>query len=370
MSAFFSLLIQGFGTIQAKKLWVRTFSAGHGSMKVTVVGAAGKIGQPLCLMLKQSPLIDELCIHDLKPTTGLGLELNHIDTKCKVSAFSGKDNLQLALQHSKIVALMAGAPGADALPYDKMWEPNSIVVKEIMGEVARICPKGLVAIGTNPVNSLVPMACEVLKKSGSYNPNGIFGITALDSVRANTFVAHVQGVEPECVMVPVVGGHSSETIIPVLSQAKPCAEFSNAEIENITASIRNAQGNIAKLKANESGQLASAFAAARFIISLVKALQGYPDIVESAFVNSKVHPFLKYLATPLLLGPLGVTKNFGLPKLSDFEQCMFDNAVPILANDIKKGEKSVGVFDPPPPCDPCAPPRVTPCPHDWCETKN
>lgn len=71
------------------------------------------------------------------------------------------------------------------------------------------------------------MACEVLKKGGSYNPNGVFGITALDTVRANTFVAHVQGLEPECVMVPVVGGHSSETIIPVLSQAKPCAEFSN-----------------------------------------------------------------------------------------------------------------------------------------------
>lgn len=94
-------------------------------------------------MLKQSPLIDELCIHDLKPTTGLGLELNHIDTKCKVSAFTGKDNLQLALQHSNVVAVVAAAPGAESLPYDKMWEPNSLVVKEVMGEVARICPKVL-----------------------------------------------------------------------------------------------------------------------------------------------------------------------------------------------------------------------------------
>lgn len=51
-----------------------------------------------------------------------------------------------------------------------------------------------------------------------------------------------------------------------------------AEIENITASIRNAQENIAKLKPNESGQLASAFAAARFIISLVKALQGFSSL--------------------------------------------------------------------------------------------
>jgi len=66
-------------------------------------------------------------------------------------------------------------------------------------------------------------------------------------------------------------------------------------------------------------------------------LTGYPDIVESAFVSSKVHPFLKYLATPLLLGPNGIVKNLGLPKFSDFEQCMFDNAVPVLAHDIKRG---------------------------------
>lgn len=74
------------------------------------------------------------------------------------------------------------------------------------------------------------MATEILKKNGSYNPNGIFGITALDIVRANTFVAQVQGLEPECVVVPVIGGHSAETIIPVLSQAKPCSEFTNVSI--------------------------------------------------------------------------------------------------------------------------------------------
>lgn len=92
-------------------------------------------------MLKQSPLIDELCIHDLTSTSGLALELNHIDTKCKVSAFTGKDNLQLALQNSKIVSIVVAAPDADNLSLDKMWEPNSQIVKEVISEVARVCPK-------------------------------------------------------------------------------------------------------------------------------------------------------------------------------------------------------------------------------------
>lgn len=86
------------------------------------------------------------------------------------------------------------------------------------------------AIATNPVNSMVPLACEILKKTGSFNPNTIFGITTLSTVRANTFVAKTQGLEPECVVVPVIGGHTEETIVPVLSQAKPCAEFTNVSV--------------------------------------------------------------------------------------------------------------------------------------------
>ncbi|KAJ8964721.1 hypothetical protein NQ314_004686 [Rhamnusium bicolor] len=300
-------------------------------MKVTIVGAAGKIGQSLCLMLKQSPLIDVLCLHDIKPTSGFAMELTHVDTNCKITAFTGKDNLLPALDNFKDYFLQA-----------------------------------FIAIGTNPVNSLVPMACEVLKKGGCYNPKTVFGITTLDTVRANTFVAQVQGLEPECVVVPVIGGHTEETIIPVLSKAKPCAEFTNEELENITMSIRKAHENILKLKPPDSAPLSSAFATARFIISLVKAIQGYPDIIECALVSSKVHPQLKYLSTPLLLGPNGVAKNLGIPELSDFESCMFDNAIPTLISDIKMGEKFVGVQDPPP-CDPCDPnPKAPRCPKNWC----
>ncbi|CAH2010566.1 unnamed protein product [Acanthoscelides obtectus] len=75
----------------------RNYSLSSGNVKVTVVGAAGKIGKPLCLMLKQSLMIDELSMHDVK-TTGDALELNNIDTSCKVTAYSGKSNLPPALK--------------------------------------------------------------------------------------------------------------------------------------------------------------------------------------------------------------------------------------------------------------------------------
>lgn len=49
-------------------------------------------------MLKQSPLIDELALVDTSGTCGFGIELGHIDTKCKVSAYSSLDSLPESLE--------------------------------------------------------------------------------------------------------------------------------------------------------------------------------------------------------------------------------------------------------------------------------
>lgn len=42
------------------------------------------------------------------------------------------------------------------------------------------------------VNSTIPITSEVFKKHGVYNPNKIFGVTTLDVVRANAFVAQLK----------------------------------------------------------------------------------------------------------------------------------------------------------------------------------
>ena len=52
------------------------------------------------------------------------------------------------------------------------------------------------AIGmiSNPVNSTVPIAAEVFKKAGTYDPKKLFGVTTLDVVRARTFYAEAKGL--------------------------------------------------------------------------------------------------------------------------------------------------------------------------------
>lgn len=72
------------------------------------------------------------------------------------------------------------------------------------------------------------------------DPRRVFGITTLDIVRANTFVASLSGVSPLEVNVPVIGGHSPETIIPVFSRATPGVKVSEDKVKTLTKRIKEA----------------------------------------------------------------------------------------------------------------------------------
>lgn len=76
---------------------------------------------------------------------------------------------------------------------------------------------------------------ETLKKHGVFNPARVFGVTTLDVVRASTFTAHTLGIEdPQSLKIPVVGGHSGATILPLISQSQPPVQLSQEQIEAIT----------------------------------------------------------------------------------------------------------------------------------------
>ena len=63
------------------------------------------------------------------------------------------------------------------------------IVANLAQAASEVCPEAIIAIISNPVNSTVPIASEIYKKAGVYNPNKIFGVTTLDIVRSNAFIA-------------------------------------------------------------------------------------------------------------------------------------------------------------------------------------
>lgn len=152
-----------------------------------------------------------------------------------------------------------------------------------------------------------------------YDKNRLFGVSTLDVIRANTFVAALKGKQPTEIEVPVVGGHSGVTILPLLSQVKGVS-FSEQEIADLTKRIQNAGTEVVEAKAGGgSATLSMGQAAARFGLSLIRALQGEANVVECAYVEGDGE-YARFFSQPLLLGKNGIAERRPLGPLSDFEQ--------------------------------------------------
>lgn len=185
------------------------------------------------------------------------------------------------------------------------------------------------------MNSTVPIAAEVLKKMGVYNPKKLCGVTTLDVCRANTFVAANQGMNPKDVNVTVIGGHAGITILPLLSQV-PSACFSDADLEALTHRIQFGGDEVVKAKAGAgSATLSMAYAGFLFAEGVIKGLKG-EQVTQCAYVESSITE-APFFASPCKFGPNGVEEVLPFGQLSEYEQGWFDKMMPDLKAQIAKG---------------------------------
>ena len=305
-------------------------------MKVAVLGAAGGIGQALSLLLKtQLPAGSELSLYDVAPVVpGVAVDLSHIPTAVKVQGF-GADGLDTALAGADIVLIPAGMPRKPGMDRSDLFAVNAGIIKTLAEGIVRSCPKALVGIITNPVNGTVPIVAEVFKAAGTYDKNRVFGITTLDVIRSEAFVAELKGLDVSTVKVPVIGGHSGTTILPLLSQVEGVS-FTEAEVAALTPRIQNAGTEVVNAKAGGgSATLSMGAAAARFCMSLVKGLQG-EDAIDYAYVESDAGE-APYFAHPVRLGKNGLVEILSYGKLSAFEEKAKNDMLATLNSDIQEG---------------------------------
>ncbi|MDH3630202.1 MAG: malate dehydrogenase [Gammaproteobacteria bacterium] len=305
-------------------------------MKVCVLGAAGGIGQPLSLLLKlQLPAGSELSLYDVAPfTPGVAVDLSHIPTDVCVTGYVG-DDAEAAMKDADIVVIPAGVPRKPGMTRDDLFNVNAGIVKKLIGTGAKVCPNACFAIVTNPVNSTVPIAAEVLNAAGVYDKRKLFGVTTLDVIRSITFVAQTAGKSVDEVKVDVIGGHSGVTILPLLSSVDG-VKLSQSEIEALTPRIQEAGTEVVEAKAGAgSATLSMAQAAARFTMSLVSAMNG-DSVTECCYVQVG-DDTRAFHAQPVVLGKDGVESIPPLPALSDYEKKLLDEMRGTLEGNINKG---------------------------------
>lgn len=328
--------------------------------KVAVLGASGGIGQPLALLLKLDPKVSELSLFDVVRTPGVAADISHCCTPAKVTGHVGMDQIHDALTGCQVVVIPAGVPRKPGMTRDDLFNTNASIVMGLAEACAKSCPDAMFLVISNPVNSTVPIFAETLKKHGeeinnfslilaplftclyffhllgAYNPKKLFGVTTLDVVRANTFVAENQHFDPTTTNVTVIGGHAGTTILPLLSQVKN-ANFSESDIAALTNRIQFGGDEVVKAKDGAgSATLSMAFAGQLFTSRLLSAIAGEPNIVECSFVENNLTA-APFFASPVRLGPNGVEEVLPFGPLSASEQVSLDSMIPDLIAQAKKG---------------------------------
>jgi malate dehydrogenase len=234
---------------------------------------------------------------------------------------------------------------------DDLFKINAGIVRDLAVGAAKFAPKAFICVISNPVNSTVPIVAEVFKQFNVYDPRRIFGVTTLDIVRASTFVTELIGGNPSELRVPVIGGHSGVTILPLLSQVEGTDKLSQEQIETVTNRIQFGGDEVVKAKDGAgSATLSMAYAGARFALNILDAIVGgKTGIVECTYVHldadksgaeavkNLVGEELEYFSVPVELGPNGVQKILPIGEVNSYEQKLISAATNELKGNIAKG---------------------------------
>ena len=177
-------------------------------------------------------------------------------------------------------------------------------------------------------------------------------------MRANAFLAESKGWDARTTHVPVVGGHAGITILPLFSQVKG-ANLTPEQTAALTVRVQFGGDEVVKAKAVKavvdgkevaarggSATLSMAYAGARFVFSLLRALKGEPGVTECAFVQSDAKADVPFFATRIELGKSGVEKVHPIGPISAYEQGWLDKMIPELKDQIKKGTEFAASYVP------------------------
>ncbi|KAL3471825.1 lactate/malate dehydrogenase [Aspergillus californicus] len=308
--------------------------------KVTVLGAGGGIGQPLSLLLKLNPRVSQLALYDIRGGPGVAADLGHINTNSTVTGYNpDASGLNDALKDAEIVLIPAGVPRKPGMTRDDLFNTNASIVRDLAKAAAKASPNANILVISNPVNSTVPIVAEVFKAAGVYNAKRLFGVTTLDVVRASRFISQVQTTDPAGEAVPVVGGHSGVTIVPLLSQSNH-ASIEGTTRDELVNRIQFGGDEVVKAKDGAgSATLSMAMAGARFAESLLRAAQGEKGVVEPTFVDSPLYKDqgIDFFASKVELGPNGVEKINPVGQINEYEQKLLDACLQDLKKNIQKG---------------------------------
>jgi len=252
-----------------------------------------------------------------------------------------------------MVIIPAGVPrksgtapdGSAMLHRQQLFAINAGIVRDLTTAIAKNAPKAFILVISNPMNSTVAVAAEVLKANGVFDAKRLFGVTTLDTVRAETFVAGALGKSnpADIGAVEVVGGHSGVTIVPLFSHLKH--KVADNQLDALVNRVQYGGDEVLHAKEGAgSATLSMAYAGYRFAESVISAHLGKGNVVENTYLHlegvSGGDALAKatgcsYFAAPVHLGRDGATKIVNpLANITEKEKVLLERCYEELRSNI------------------------------------
>ena len=186
----------------------------NGPVRVAVVGM-GNVGATFAYALLLSGFAAEIVLIDVNhaKAEGEAMDLSHTEPFAHPTRIWAGDYADCA--SAAVTVVTAGAaqrPGETRLDLVKR---NAAIFREIIPEIAKHCPNGILLIATNPVDVLTYLS---LKLSGMPPERVIGSGTILDTARFRHLLSEHFGVDPHSVHAHIIGEHG-DTEVPAWSLA-------------------------------------------------------------------------------------------------------------------------------------------------------
>ncbi|XP_023944342.2 malate dehydrogenase-like, partial [Bicyclus anynana] len=306
--------------------------------QICIVGGATEIGQTASLLLRTVPSVTKLVIHDnSEHTSGVVLDLSHIPANSTLQGFIGETTLERALRSSNLIIATGGVIQSPGISEQIFFKTNANFIRKLSAEIAKIAPMPFVGIATEPINILVPMAAEVMRNNGEYDPRKLFGITTGDSLKVQSMYASENDLNPQACNVPVIGGHTDNTIVPLLSQSKPACTMNEKDILEFVTKIRTSQEDVMNAKKGWSPTLSVAYGILAFSRGILDALYSRPTQINAFVENNDFGT--SYFSGLVFVDRNGAGEMQRYSNLSEFECQLLERSIEQLRKDVILGKK-------------------------------
>lgn len=298
-------------------------------MKVSVIGASGRVGRTAAFCLAEENMVSKLVLfarkESLAKIEGESLDMYDAmaakDIRIKILSSCDMENLH----DSDIVVITAGVPRKAGMSRSDIAIPNARIVAEYSKLVAEHSPNSIILVVTNPVDVMTYVA---LKASG-FDRNKVFGLgNHLDSLRLRNMLAKHFNIHVSEVHTRVIGEHGDH-MVPLVSSTsiggillKNYALDGTINMEGMVKKVINAGSYVIDKKG--STEFGPAYAIANVISTILNDEKKILTV--SAYLDEEIEDIKDVcLGVPVKLGINGIERIIPI-KMSENEIEAFKSA--------------------------------------------